>query len=294
MPIAPVLSGYLINTLVLRTDLSGNPIFRELLGRVREVALGAYAHQHLPFDKLLEEMQPDRDLSRTPLFQVMFVLQNAPGSAIQLPDLIVETQEIDNRTSLFDLTLSLFEQNDELVGNFDYNTDLFDQATIMRMNGQFETLLKAIVTQPDSLISELPLLNETEKHQIVHKWNETQIDYAKDVCIHQLFEAQVEKTPEAIAVIYEDQRLTYRELNNRANQLAHHLREQGIGPDAIVGICIERSLEMIIGLLGILKAGGAYLPLDPTYPQERLVFMLEDAQTPLLLTREGLQSVLSN
>ena len=282
------LIGFFVNTLVLRTNLSGNPSFRELLGRVREVALGAYTHQDLPFEKLVEELRPERDLSRTPLFQVMFSLQNAPRAALELPGLSLNRLEVENRTAKFDLTLSMVEGTNGLRGVLEYNTDLFDAATMTRMAEHFQTLLEAIVTHPAQRVAEFPLMSKTERHQLLVEWNDTQAVYPKDSCIHELFEEQVDRTPDAVAVVFEDEQLTYRELNHRANQFAHYLQKLGVRPEVLVGICVERSLEMIIGLLGILKAGGAYVPLDPAYPKERLAFMLEDAQLLVLLTQERL------
>ena len=286
------LIGFFVNTLVLRTDLSGNPSFRELLGRVRETALAANAHQDLPFEKLVEELQPERDLSMSPLFQVMFTLQNAPGEVLELPGLTLSPLEMDNETAKFDLTLSMIEGEGGLRGSIEYNTDLFEEATIERMLGHYETLLEGIVADPEQQLSHLPLLTEGERHQLLVEWNDTRRDYPKDKPIHQLFEAQVERTPEAVAVVFDDQELTYRELNDRANRLAHHLRRLGVGSETLVGIYVERSLEMVVGLLGILKAGGAYLPLDPSYPQERLAFMLEDTKALVLLTQQRLVETL--
>jgi amino acid adenylation domain-containing protein len=282
------LIGFFVNTLVLCTDLAGNPNFRELLRRVREVALGAYAHQDLPFERLVEELQPERDLSRNPLFQVMFDLQNAPLPALDLPDLTVQPLTVDYGTAKFDLTLSVQETAQGLNGLLEYNTDLFDEATIMRLAGHFQTLLEGITADPAQPIGTLPLLTEAERQYLLVDWNATRTDYPREMCVHQLFEAQVERTPDAVAVVFEDQQLTYRELNERANQVAHHLQRLGVGPEVLVGLCMERSLEMVVGLLGILKAGGAYVPLDPAYPQERLAFMLEDAGVPILLTQRHL------
>jgi len=282
------LIGFFVNTLVLRTDLSGSPTFKELLSRLRDVCLGAYAHQDLPFEKLVEEFHPERDLGRNPLFQVMFLLQNAPRHVPTLPRLTVNRVNVDASVSKFDLTLGLAERDGKLIGFFEYRTDLFDRSTIERMAGHFQTLLQGVVADPDQPISTLPLLTEAERHQLLVEWNDTEVDYPKSSCIHELFEAQVERTPDAIAAEFEGKRLTYRELNSRANQLAHYLRSLGIGPEKFVGICIDRSLEMLVGLLGILKAGGAYMPLDPAYPQERLAFMLKDAQVSVLLTEERL------
>jgi amino acid adenylation domain-containing protein len=282
------LIGFFVNTLVLRTDLSGNPSFRELLRRVREVCLGAYSHQDLPFDRLVEELNLTRDLSRNPLFQVMFALQNAPLRALELPGLSLSPVEGDSETAHFDLTLQIVDTEQGLTAAFVYNTDLFEAATIARMLGNFQTLLEAIVADPEQRLSDFPLLTEAERQQLLVEWNDTKTDNPQDLCIHQLFEAQVERTPDAIAVVFEAEQLTYGELNRRANRLAHHLRALGVGPEVLVGICLERSLEMVIGLLGILKAGGAFVPLDPAYPKERLAFMLKDAQVPVLLTQERL------
>jgi amino acid adenylation domain-containing protein len=296
------LIGFFVNTLVLRTDLSCNPTFQELLDRVREVTLGAYAHQDLPFEKLVEELHPERSLSRHPLFQVVFGFENAPMEALELPGLTVSSLNIDFKTTRFDLEFHLWEASEGfrslwgerwehgegIRGVVVYNTDLFDEATIIRMVGHLKTLLEGIVANPQARIANLPFLSEAERHQLLVEWNDTQADYPQDQCIHQLFEEQVEKTPDATAVIFEGKQLTYRELNSRSNQLAHYLQKLGVGSEVLVGICMERSVEMIVGCLSILKAGGAYVPLDPTYPQERLSFMLEDAQVPVLLTQQHL------
>ncbi|MBD2775781.1 non-ribosomal peptide synthetase [Iningainema tapete] len=278
------LIGFFVNILVLRTQLSGNPTFRELLHRVREVALGAYAHQDLPFEQLVEQLQPQRSLSYTPLFQVMFVLQNAPMSVLELSGLTLSPVESHTSTAKFDLTLYIKETAGQLVATWEYNTDLFAAQTIHRMAGHFQILLEGIVANPDQHIWELPLLTKAERKTLLIEWNNTFAEYPQDTCIHQLFESFVERTPEAIAVVFGTDTITYRELNTKANQLAHYLRKQGVKPEVLVGICVERSLLMMIGLLGILKAGGAYVPLDPAYPQERLAFMLEDTQLPVLLT----------
>src|SRR5215470_5272126 len=282
------LIGFFVNTLVLRTEVSGHLTFRQFLARVREVAWGAYQHQELPFEKLVAELQPDRNLGRNPLFQVIFAFQNVPRQTMALPGLQVSQVEIDSGTTKFDLALFLWEEYGGLRGRVQYSTALFDADTIERLLGHFETMLIGIVTNPDRRLCNLPLLTEREKHQILVEWNNRATVYPNDACIHELFEEQVKKSPDAIAVVLEDQQLTYRELNRRANQLAHYLRKLGVGPEVLVGICMDRSLEMIIGLLGILKAGGAYVPLDPEYPKERLAFMMADAQVAVLLTQEGL------
>ena len=282
------LIGFFVNTLVLRTDLSGNPSFQELLKRVRSVTLDAYSHQDLPFEKLVEELNPERSLSYSPLFQVMFVLQNAPGRAGQLLGLTEAPVQLEAETAQFDLLLSVVEKDGKLIGSWNYNTDLFDAATIERMTAHFQTLLEGIVDNPQQPIAQLPLLTTDEREQLLVEWNDTDTDYPGDKYIHSLFEEQVERNPDAVAVVFEDRQLNYRELNNRANQLAHYLRKLGVGADIVVGLCVERSVEMVVGLLGILKAGGAYLPLDPTYPEERLHFMLQDTQAPVLLTSKNL------
>jgi amino acid adenylation domain-containing protein len=282
------LIGFFVNTLVLRSDLSGTPSFRELLGRVREVALGAYAYQDTPFEKLVEELQPERDISYNPLFQVMFVLQNAPMPDWGFSELTLNRQEISNKTAKFDFSLSMTETEQGLIGELEYNADLFDEVAVVRMLGHWQTLLEGVVANPDKRIYELPILAEAERHQLLVEWNDTGAEYPKDKCIHQLFEQQVEQTPDYVAVVFEDQQLTYRELNCRANQVADYLQKLGVEPEVLVGICVERSLEMVFGLLGILKAGGAYVPLDPEYPKERLAFMIEDAQPTILLTQERL------
>jgi amino acid adenylation domain-containing protein len=282
------LIGFFANTLALRTDMSGNPRFGELMARVRKVALDAYEYQDLPFEKLVEELHPDRSLSHNPVFQVMFVMQNTPRSLLHLPELEVTPIEIDTETAKFDLNLSLTEEAGSLTACLEYNTDLFDGATIGRMLAHFQTLLQSIVENPERRIAELPILPEDERRRLLFEWNATRRDYRQGRCIHELFEAQVERTPDATAVIFEDRHLTYRELNRRADQLANRLQQLGVGPEARVGLCVERSPEMIVGLLGILKAGAAYVPLDPEYPKDRLAFMLEDCQAQVLLTQRKL------
>lgn len=286
------LIGFLVNTLPLRTDLSGNPSFSVLLKQVHQTALDAYDHQELPFERLVEELNPERDFSYHPFFQVMFVLQNATSEIIELPGIQVSAFPLKRGLSKFDLTLSVREQSEGLIGAFEYNCDLFNHDTIQRLAGHFQTLLEGIVANPQQPIVEFSLLTEPERHQLLVEWNNTQKDYPSDRCIHQLFEAQVERTPDVIAVVFENEQLTYSALNKRANQLAHYLQTLGVGPDVLVGICVERSLEMIVGLLGILKAGGAYLPLDPEYPSERLAYMIADASVPVLLTQQTLKTVL--
>ena len=302
------LIGFFVNSLVLRTDLSGNPTFRELLDKVRSCTLGAYSHQDVPFEKLVEELHPERNLSHHPLFQVVFGFENTPMSALKLPDLVPSFINVDIKTTRFDLELHLWkccedfrslwgenwEYSEGIRGIVVYNTQLFERATITRMLGHFKTLLEGIVNNPEECIDNLPLLSSAELHQLLIEWNNTQADYPRDKCIHQLFEIQVKQNIHAIAVTFEDEEtddnrsLTYQELNIRSNQLAHHLQKMGVGAEVLVGICLEPSIEMIVGLLGILKAGGAYVPLDPSYPCDRLNFMLEDARVTLLITLEKL------
>jgi aspartate racemase len=282
------LIGFFVNMLVMRTDLSGDPRFRELLGRVRDVALGAYEHQDLPFEKLVEELHPERDMSRTPIFQVAFQLRNVPKSPLQFPGLKVDDFGGDNPISKFDLSVDVAEHGGELSCLFEYNTDLFDAATMERMAGHFHTLLEGVAVDPDRKISALPLLTEAENRQLQVEWNDTRVDLPMDRCVHRFFEDQVERTSNAVAVVFEEESLTYRELNARSNCLARCLQKRGVGPDVLVGICMERSLEMVVGILGVLKAGGAYVPLDPSYPKERLEFMLDDARPAVLLTQSRL------
>ncbi|MEH1855163.1 MAG: amino acid adenylation domain-containing protein [Nostoc sp.] len=282
------LIGFFVNTLVLRTDLSSNPSFLELLGRVREVCVGAYAHTDIPFERVVAELHPERNLSHTPLFQVMFALQEDTKKDLVLPGLSLKWLDNHSQTAKFDLTLSVVDDKSELWGFWEYNTDLFDAATIERMNGHFINLLEAIVTDPQKRLSDLPLLTNAEQQTLLRNWNNTTTNYSEEKCIHELFEAQVERTPDAVAVVFKEEQLTYRELNLRANQLAHHLQALGVKPEVLVGLCTQRSIEMIIGLLAILKAGGAYVPIDPTYPQQRLALVLNDAQIAVLIIEQHL------
>jgi amino acid adenylation domain-containing protein len=277
------LIGYFVNTLVLRTDLSGDPSFRELLARVRVVALDAYANQDMPFEKLVEVLNPQRDPSRHPLFQVMFVFQNITEAQLQLNEISVDGLKVISATTKFDLILELSETLEGLTGSLEYATDLFDASTITRLIGHYQTLLEGIIARPEARLSELLLLTKPERQQLLVDWNKTYSDYPKNKCIHQLFEEQVERTPDAIALIFEDQQLSYQILNTKANQLAHYLKTVGVGPDSLVGICLDRGIDMIVGLLAILKAGGAYVPLDSAYPKERLAFMLADSRPVALL-----------
>ncbi|MBW4611885.1 MAG: amino acid adenylation domain-containing protein [Desmonostoc vinosum HA7617-LM4] len=286
------LIGFFVNTLVLRTNLSGNPSFRELLGRVREVTLAANAHQDLPFEVLVDELQPQRDLSRNPLFQVTFTLHNAPKPALELPDLILEPLTIQKTTAQFDLSLDMVEESQGIKGSVEYSTDLFNASTITRMLEHFQTMLTAIAAHPDKHLSDLPILTATQQQQLLVEWNQTQVDYPQHLCIHQLFENIAQQTPDAIAVICQGEQFTYRELNQQANIIAHHLQALGVKPETRVGICTQRSVDIAIAILATLKAGGVYVPLDPSYPQERLALMLEDAKPLVLLTQQQLATKL--
>ena len=280
------LIGAFINTLVLRTDLSGNPTFRELLERVRKMTLEAQAHADVPFEYMVKELHPERDLNQHPFFQVLLSLETQVST---LPSgWAITHTDIDTGTSKFDLSIIIEERADGLIGRFEYRTALFDAATIQRMMGHWQMLLEEVVANPGQQLAQLPLLTDAERHQVLVEWNDTYTPYHGESCVHHLFEEQVERNPDAVALIYNNERLTYKELNTRANQLAHHLQKLGVGPEVLVGICMDRSLELVIGLLGILKAGGAYLPLDTAYPRERLSFMLQDAQSQILLTQEQL------
>ncbi|HXQ70972.1 MAG TPA: condensation domain-containing protein, partial [Pyrinomonadaceae bacterium] len=282
------LIGFFVNTMVLRASVRPEMSFRTLLAQVRETTLGAYEHQDVPFEKLVEELQPERTLSHQPLFQVLFALNNAGQGQLQLPGLEASPLELKSDTIKFDLTLGLEERGDLLGGGFVYNTDLFDAATIKRMARHFELLLDSIVADPDQRLSEFPLLTAMDQ-QLLTKWNQTERDYPANECIHELFERQVAQTPDAVALVFHDERLSYEELNRRANQLAHYLRRLGVGPELQVGILLERSVAMIVSMLAVLKAGGAYVPLDLNYPAERLAFMIEDAALTVLITAQRLR-----
>jgi amino acid adenylation domain-containing protein/non-ribosomal peptide synthase protein (TIGR01720 family) len=287
------LIGFFVNTLVLRTNLADHPTFLAVLAKVKDCTLSAYANQDIPFDLIIESVKSDRSLSHTPLFQVMFVLQNAPQSNMELPNLTWESLEIEATTTKFDLSLLIEETATELKACWEYSTDLFNPDTISRLSEHFQTLLSGIVANPEQSITQLPLLTAKEQ-QLLVEWNATQADYALDKSIHQLFAEQVVKSPDAVAVVFEDSQLTYQDLNSQANQLAHYLQQNGVKPGIIVGICCDRSLAMVVFLLAVLKAGGAYLPLDPSYPPERLRFMVEDSNLAVLLTQTKLLDLVSN
>jgi len=279
------LIGLFVNTLVIRTDLSGEPTFKTLLGRVRATALQAYSHQDIPFEKLVEELNPQRNLSIAPLFQVMFQLQNAPMPPARISGLTITPIQIDTGYSQVDLSLTLWEEQGIMKGTFEYNTDLFTPLFIKRMIAHFQALLTGITTDVNQAISLLPMMSQEEKHQLVVAWNDTAADYPQQSCIYELFASCVEKYPDEEAVIFAEQRLTYERLNRQANRLAHLLQKMSIGPETLVGICMENSLALIVGIIGILKAGGAYIPMDPAYPDERLMTILKDAQPPALITQ---------
>ncbi|MET0646492.1 MAG: amino acid adenylation domain-containing protein, partial [Pyrinomonadaceae bacterium] len=283
------LIGFFVNTLVLRGEVRGGDSYRELLKTTREVMLGAYAHQDVPFEKLVEELQPQRDLSRSPLFQVMFSFQPPAGDAIELPGLTVEAEPVGNATAKFDLTVDLKDGGQGLYGELEYNTDLFAPETTRRMVRHFRKLLESIAEEPEQKISEVALLTEGERAEILGAWNRTAAEYPPSECVHELIAAQARSAPDQVAVASGTESVTYRQLEKRADKLADYLAAHGVGPEVRVGICVERGVEMLVALLGILKAGGAYVPLDPGYPKERLAYMVEDSQLALLLTEESLR-----
>ncbi len=287
------LIGFFVNTLVMRVDVGGNPTVREMLGRVREAALGAYAHQDVPFEKLVEELQPERSLSHTPLFQVMMAFQSRAVSEVEIGELKAGVMEVEARTAKFDLLVSLRDTGRGLSGVVEYNSDLYEATSVRRLVGHFEVLMKGLMTDANQRLSQLPMMSGKSGKQIIVEWNRTAAEYPRDRCIHEIFEQQVEQRPDALAVVYEGEHLTYYELNRRANQLAHYLREKGVCAEVKVGLCVERSLEMIIGLVGVMKAGGAYLPLDVNYPPERLAYMIEDAGCRVIVSNQYLVEKLS-
>jgi amino acid adenylation domain-containing protein len=290
------LVGCCMNTVVLRTDLSGDPTFRELLERVRDTTLGAFSHQDLPFDRVVEALRPEREPHRSPLFQAMMVLHNLRRLELRMEGLVVEPLDLETGATPCDLTLlvdtGLVDAGERVRGSLEYDADLFDAATMARMFDHFQTLLESVVVSPDQRLSMLPLLSEAERRRILVEWNHTEVTFDQERCLHELFERQVESLPDAVAVEFGTQRLTYRELDARANRMAARLVELGVGPDVVVGLGVGPSPEMLVGLLGTLKAGGAYLPLDPAYPRERWKFMLRDAHASVLLTLRRLLSTL--
>ncbi|TCP59170.1 amino acid adenylation domain-containing protein [Tumebacillus sp. BK434] len=286
------LIGFFVNTLVMRTGVHGELSFRDVLARVKETAVGAFANQDLPFEKLVEELQPERNMSYSPLFQVMFALQNAPVPELKLPGLHLQAQELDSGTSKFDLSLYMMQKDNGLLARFEYNTDLFDRATMERMGEHLHNLLQSILNDAGQKIAVLPLLTPQEASLFAGEWNGPQADFPQDETIYSLFEQQAARTPDAPAILYEQQALTFGELNARANQVARFLQKQGVTPQGLVGISMERTPEMIIGLLGIMKAGAAYVPVDPGYPEERKAYMLADSGVNLLLTQSRVLATL--
>ncbi|HEX8189934.1 MAG TPA: amino acid adenylation domain-containing protein, partial [Pyrinomonadaceae bacterium] len=286
------LVGFFVNTLVLRARPEGGMSVRQLLRHVREVCLGAYAHQDVPFEKLVDELRPTRDLSHTPLFQVMLVMQNTPVEAVELKGLRMQAEAFESGVAKFDLTLEVEERGGQLRCRMEYNRELFEAETVRRLCGHFEQVLGAMARDAGQRISELGLLTEGERRRLLVEWNETARDYPRGRLIHELFAAQAGRTPEGVALVRGDEELTYSELNRRANRLAHYLRRLGAGPETCVGVLTNRTAEMVVCLLGILKAGAAYVPLDPAYPQARLSFMLDDTQMPVLITERDLRGLL--
>jgi len=283
------LIGFFVNTLAIRTDLSGNPSFRELLARVRKVTLGAFDHQDLPFEKLVEELHPQRDLSRNPIFQVMFALQNMPKEKRELPGLtIAPFRGAEVTTAKFDLLVATSETEPGLRTTFEYNTDLFDRAAMERMGQHFQMLLEGIVADSNRAIAELPLLTDAERQQVLADFNRTAVEYDRNQCVHHLVQQQAERTPAAFAILFGEEKHSYQDLDRRANRLAHYLQHRGVAKEARVGIYLERSPAMLVALLGVLKAGAAYVPLDPAYPKDRIAFIADDAELGLLLTQENL------
>jgi len=280
------LIGFFVNHLVLRTRFSGKQTFSELLAMVRETAIAAYTHQDLPFEKLVGELQPERSLSRSPLFQIMFMMQNVPSTGLHLHGVTARPLMTTNSTAKFDLTMYVIPAGDGLGVLLEYNTLLFDTDRMTRLLGHFQSLLQFVATDAEQQICDLPLLTAQERFQLLVEFNDTNSIETSAVCVHELIAAQAERTPDAIAIEFDGAQLTYREMNRRANQLAHFLQRSGVGPDVVVGLCLERSPEMVIGILGILKAGAAYLPLDPALPEQRLSFILEQARVSVTLTQQ--------
>ncbi|HWK89034.1 MAG TPA: condensation domain-containing protein, partial [Longimicrobium sp.] len=287
------LIGFFVNSMVLRTDLSGDPSFREVLRRAREVTLGAYEHQEVPFERLVAELHPERSLSHSPLFQVMLALQNAGGDGAALPGLSVSEVEAERGSAKLDLSLMLTATPRGLRGRLTYSTDLFERGTVERMLGHLERVLEQVAADADMRLSQLALLGEAERSLALEAWNRTDAEYAAASCIHELFERQVERAPGATAVRFGDERLSYAELNARANRLAHDLRSRGVGPEVRVALCVERGPEMVAAVLAVLKAGGAYVPLDPSYPVDRLQYMLADSAPAVVLTQRAVAQALA-
>ncbi|WP_316235432.1 amino acid adenylation domain-containing protein, partial [Bradyrhizobium sp. SZCCHNR1058] len=280
--------GCFVNSLALRTDLSGDPSFRELIRRVRETTVEAYAHQGVSFERIVTEVNPSRNAASQPLFQVRLLMQNVPDLVPHLPGLEAKEVEFDTNTSKYDLSMYLYQRDGGIDGQLEYATDLFDGETIGRLIGHFQSIVARGVENPHVPISGISLLDEAERRRLVCEWNDSTAPYAADRCVHELFAAQAELSSDALALVCGSKQLGYGELQRRSNQLARHLRDLGVGPEVVVGLCVDRSIEMVVGLLGILKAGGAYLPLDPSYPPERLSYMIADAATRVIVTQAAL------
>lgn len=280
--------GFFANTMALRTDLSGDPTFVELLARVRETTLRAYDSQEVPFEKLVEELKPERQLNRNPFFDISFSLQNMPTAAVHVPDLGIDLLRLDNKTSKFDLSVAMVETSRGMLTTVEYSTDLFDSSTAVRLLNNYRTLLEGIIADPQQTISRLPMLTENERNQILVEWNATGVEYPRDRCIHELFASQAQRDPQAIAAVFGEQEISYGGLELRSGRLASHLRALGVSSGARVAICLEPSVEMIVGLLAILKAGAAYVPIDPEYPEERIDFILAETEAAVVLTHRRL------
>jgi amino acid adenylation domain-containing protein/thioester reductase-like protein len=289
------LVGFFVNTLVLRTEVSGEISFKELVERVKKTTIEAYNNQDMPFEQIVEKVQPERSLSYSPLFQVMFILQNQRMEEFSLEGIEISQLESEHITSKFDITLTFSETEKGLIGNLEYNTDIFEESTIKRIMKHYERILESVINKPEERIDQIKLLSKEEEEEIIGKQSGETVEYPKDKCIHNMFEEQVERTPDRIAVEYKEEKLTYKELNERSNQLAHYLQENGVGPDVAVGLYTERSLEMVIGLLGILKAGGAYVPLDPLFPKDRLSYIINETKMSIIVTnKNGEDDLLKN
>ena len=282
------LIGFFANVLVLRTRVAGDATFRQLLRHVHEVSLEAHSHQDVSFEKLVEALQPERNMSYSPIFQVMFAFLNAGQTVLEIPGLKMSGYGAVQEAAKYDLLLGVMDLRERLSISLEYSTDLFEADTIERMLSHLRSLLESVVVDPGQRLTDIPLLQQSEREQILVEWNRSDAAYPADACMHQLFERQVDEHPEALALVYGEQQVSYRELDERANQLAHYLQSEGVGPDTLVAVCLERTIEMVVALLGILKAGGAYLPLDASYPAERLRYMLADSEAKLLLTEAKL------
>jgi non-ribosomal peptide synthetase component F len=286
------LIGFFVNTLVMRTDVSGNPSFRELLARVRETAMGAYAHQDLPFEKLVEEIKPERDLSRNPLFQLMFVLQNVPTTKQTMGNIEATPFGCGDQSAKFDLSVFTSETTEGLRVTAIYSPDLFEAETIRRMLGHYQRLLEAAVATPNAEVFHFPMLSTEERQQILVDWNATDVQYPRELCLYELFAQQARQHPDRVAVVAGDRQMSYGELHQRSNQLARYLQKRGLGTEVLVGLMVSRTPDLLVAIMGVWKAGGAYIPLDPIYPKNRISTILEDNSARLLLTDEALKDTL--